>query len=168
MALRSGYYGLKKRMISMIEQIVAKFSDALAIKSIGTGLILDDSGELSADGTGVVDYSTTEVNTGRKWIDGKDVYMKVISGDAVPTNGATLIEGVDTVINAYGSQLYTGDSNPRWYCYPFTGSAQLRYELIESSHTLTMLNGASQVGAFKYVFEYTKVSSSRSKKKGGK
>ena len=35
---------------------------------------------------GGVDYSTSEVNTGVKWIDGKDIYRKVVDLGALPNN----------------------------------------------------------------------------------
>ena len=48
-------------------------------------------------------YSETEVNTVQKWIDGKDVYTKVLTGTS-PDEGTTLIIGnlsADTVITAF-------------------------------------------------------------------
>lgn len=77
MALKAGYYGVKKAMLSAIQSTVSKFSDALVIKSIGEGLELDSDGELSCTATGGVDYSTTEQDTGLKWVDGRTVYKRV-------------------------------------------------------------------------------------------
>lgn len=42
-------------------------------------------------------YSTTEQKTGQKWIDGKDIYRKVITNVA---NDAIIATDVDTIINA--------------------------------------------------------------------
>lgn len=52
--------------------------------------------------SGDVNYSTTPVKTGRKWIDGKDVYRIVVTGTI---NGVTYISipnaGIDTVVKYY-------------------------------------------------------------------
>lgn len=58
--------------------------------------------------TGSVDYSTTAVNTGKKWIDGKDVYERVVEvNDDVSTSNtawvdvpyANQITNMDTLIS---------------------------------------------------------------------
>ena len=36
----------------------------------------------------VADYSTNEINTGKKWIDGKPIYRKVYSGNTPSSSGA--------------------------------------------------------------------------------
>jgi len=89
MALRAGYYGVKKS----VQAVISNLSGAKIIKSIGDGLKLTSAGKLSCDidtdtmefkdhklsvkqsgSSGGITYSTTEVNTGRKWIDGSDIY----------------------------------------------------------------------------------------------
>lgn len=53
---------------------------------VGNGLTINsETGELSADSQ-IVDYSTTEQATGQKWIDGKEIYSKVISLGNLPNN----------------------------------------------------------------------------------
>lgn len=49
MSLRAGYKGIKSSIAAGISGVVVKFSDALAIKSIGSGLSLSQAGALSAD-----------------------------------------------------------------------------------------------------------------------
>lgn len=70
--------------------------------------------------SGVVDYSTTEQNTGRKWIDGKDIYSKVIdfeSNITIPNN--TLYDTeldysfVETLISA-GGVYVASDGTSFW------------------------------------------------------
>lgn len=52
----------------------------------GTAQISDSYSESTTDGyscnyiNNMNDYSTNEVNTGKKWIDGKPIYRKVITG----------------------------------------------------------------------------------------
>lgn len=53
MALKAGYYGVKKFFIDLIESLVP-------IKSIGSGLVLSDEGELSLDGD-IGSFSVTEL-----------------------------------------------------------------------------------------------------------
>lgn len=52
-----------------------------------------------------LDYSTTEQDTGVKWIDGTEVYQKTISIGALPNNTtknvAHGVTDIDRVINAY-------------------------------------------------------------------
>ena len=71
---------------------------------VGNGLTIDANGALSADSQ-TLDYSTTEQATGQKWIDGKDIYFKVINtaiaieqNDTWYNSGLT---GVDTIINYF-------------------------------------------------------------------
>lgn len=51
-------------------------SELLGVIKAGAGVSVDEDGAISG-----VAYSTTEHKTGRKWIDGKDIYEKVISLD---------------------------------------------------------------------------------------
>lgn len=118
MALRAGYYGIKKNVLSTI----SKLAGAKVIKTIGDGLKLTAAGKLSCDidtdtmefkagklaakSTGF-DFSTDEVNTGQKWIDGKDIFCKVLSNQilSIP-GGATYFDislsdlNIDTPVKA--------------------------------------------------------------------
>ena len=53
-----------------------------------------------------VDFSTSEVNTGVKWIDGKTIYRKVIDVGPLPNSGTEDtphgIANLDSVISAAG------------------------------------------------------------------
>ena len=52
---------------------------------IGTGISVEEDGTISASSGGGVGYSTTEVNTGLKWTDGKDIYKRTfmnVSGNS--------------------------------------------------------------------------------------
>lgn len=99
MALRAGYYGIKNALLKKLEGL----TNALVIKSIGDGLNLSAAGELSNTSSGGVDYSTTEQDTGLKWIDGRSVYKRVgqfaqnteISGTWVEVPNVQLGEGYE-------------------------------------------------------------------------
>lgn len=103
MALRSGYYGLKNATVKAVQKLLSDTAGAKIIKTIGNGLKLTSAGTLSCDidtdtmefkngklaakGTGGFDYSTDEVITGQKWIDGKDIYCKVLSNQSLSIPG---------------------------------------------------------------------------------
>lgn len=59
---------------------------------VGDGLSVTEEGVLSADSQ-TWNYSTDEVNTGQKWIDGKDIYCKVY-------NNVQLSSGTDVIVDA--------------------------------------------------------------------
>lgn len=88
MSLKAGYKGIKNSLAVGMSAFMQKFANALVIKSIGSGLSLSEAGELSASAQSV-DYSTTEFNTGKKWIDGSDIYGIVIVEDNPTTSGGS-------------------------------------------------------------------------------
>lgn len=173
MALKAGYVGVKKSVLSFINNLVG----SKIIKTIGDGLSLTNAGKLNltaataskiggvkvGDGlaieNGVLnvtatgsDYSTNEVNTGIKWIDGKDIYMKVLTYETVPATGTQLMTGINEVIQSYGSQ-YWAQGNLRTN-YP---RENLRYEVKINDHTVVLSRTESAVVTdAKYVFFYTK------------
>lgn len=103
MALKAGYVGVKKSFVGLIKSLAT----SVIIKEVGDGLEYDsDTGELSSTGGGY-NYSTTEVSTGQKWVDGKDIYSLVIgleSPVSVPsTQGDITVPGlpaIDTLLDA--------------------------------------------------------------------
>lgn len=56
---------------------------------------------MSGGGSSLIDYSTTEQNTGRKWIDGKPIYQKTF----VPTAPDTSWEGTSNTIDVPGLKI---------------------------------------------------------------
>ena len=52
-------------------------------------------------GSSLLDYSTTEQNTGRKWIDGKPIYQKTF----VPVAPATYWSGTNNTIDVSGLNI---------------------------------------------------------------
>ena len=155
MALKAGYLGVKSKFNAILLKIITNFGDALPIKTIGDGLELTSAGVLNCtiDPAGV-DYSTDEVDTKVKWIDGKEIYLKVLTYDTVPSNGTVLLTDVDEVIQAYGSQYWAQGglrtNFPR---------ENLRYE-VKDNNTVTLNRQESAVVTdAKYAFFYTKKSS---------
>lgn len=56
---------------------------------------------IKGGGPSLVDYSITEQNTGRKWIDGKPIYQKTF----VPTAPATSWEGINNSVDVSGLNI---------------------------------------------------------------
>lgn len=82
-------------------------------------------------------YSTSEVNTGAKWIDGKPIYRKVVDFGYLPNNVSKTvahgISGISSVIQTYG--IIRNTRLDYWLPLPF------------SSKTSTNVVGLSIVGS---------------------
>ena len=73
-----------------------------------------------------MDYSTSEQDTGRKWIDGKPIYQKTINTGTLPQNGATTSVdisslSVDIVVDYRGMAWASASKNFR--VIPFVGES---------------------------------------------
>lgn len=126
MSLKAGYKGIKNSLAVGMSTFMQKFANALVIKSIGNGLNFSEAGELSAIAQSV-DYSTTEFNTGKKWIDGSDIYGIVIVEDNPTTSGGAnqvKYTGIDiTSLNIKEFVdytclvgVYTGSAHVEYFC----------------------------------------------------
>ena len=105
-----------------------------------------------------ISYSTLEQDTGLLWIDGKHIYQKTIAGNTVPAGGSVLISNVDELVNCFGSQLYVGDQNQRWFNFPYDSDAYgPRPELIQATHELKLLCNRGDISKFRWTFQYTKI-----------
>ena len=90
-------------------------SETLGGVIVGEGLTIDsETGVLSADSQ-IVDYSTDEQLTGRKWIDGSDIYFKTVEFGALPNNAKkSVASGLtgETIIKMYGIAKSGSDYSP--------------------------------------------------------
>lgn len=75
-----GRYGVTKKLLTKLKKL-------LFVTSVGNGLSIDN-GVLSSSNV-THDYSTTEFNTGCKWIDGKDIYQKTFHVTSPVTLGTS-------------------------------------------------------------------------------
>ena len=72
---------------------------------VGDGLSVSSEGLLTSNGG--IDYSTVEKATGSKWIDGKDIYVKVFPTSELIPQGSTEVQcnvasqNMNTVVFAY-------------------------------------------------------------------
>lgn len=78
-------------------------SELLGVVKAGDGISVDADGAISG-----VAYSTTEHKTGRKWIDGKDIYEKVVSLDTPLT---VTRNGSDTGIAPFHETMISAKGN---------------------------------------------------------
>lgn len=106
-------------------------------------------------------YSTEEVNTGKKWIDGKDIYRKVIELSNIPastTEYSYNVENIDKIVNAQASWYDTLDkatfvTNLR---YDGTG-AYIRFIYLKSKFKIeTKYNWSERTSDVYVIIEYTK------------
>lgn len=92
----------------------------------GTGIDIDPDNVISASG-GNLNYSLTEQNTGRKWIDGKDIYQLTISIPTYSSNDFTITLGsynIDQVVDLVSTAraYYTYDGGIHWDDRRFVGN----------------------------------------------
>lgn len=109
-------------------------------------------------------YSTTEINTGMKWIDGKLIYRKVINFGTLPNNGGksvnTGITDLGEIINIRG---YSDNGNqtlpiPHVATSP-QNSIQIACGLNNQQVRITTASDRSSYTNTKVILEYTKVTS---------
>lgn len=89
--------------------------------------------ELTTEISNIANYSTTETNTGKKWINGKDIYRKVIEFGSLPNNSTKYvrhnISGIQEVINISVISKDTSSSNTTWYSLPYSTQDGLQYTI---------------------------------------
>ena len=97
------------------------------------------------------EYSTTsEVNTGRKWIDGKDVYEKTFVGELGESGGAEMVLYYDSIVLLYGTRKNTTNNNI------FDINKNLTIHA-ESGSSIVIASGASYAGnQYELIVLYTK------------
>ena len=92
-----------------------------ALDSMPVGSVVDFTGSSADVPTGweeVNDYSTTEIDTGKKWIDGKPIYRKVIVlptlVDAIENNWTTITSVSGLNISTLIDFKYISTNNCVW------------------------------------------------------
>lgn len=112
----------------------------------------------------MMDYSTSEVNTGKKWIDGKPIYRKVLEATNVSGNSTTNINtgvtGIDKVLDYTGwGYDASGDCFLVNKAHKNNFSYQAGFYYNKPNNRFEIETGSSQSYASLYiVFEYTKSS----------
>lgn len=106
-------------------------------------------------------YSTSEINTGKKWKDGKDIYRKVIELSNIPvstTEYSYNVENINKIVNAQASWYDTTDkatfvTNLR---YDGTG-AYIRFIYLKDKFKVeTAFDWSKRTSDVSIIIEYTK------------
>ena len=101
-------------------------------------------------------YSTIEHKTGKKWIDGKDIWSKVITISFINSNIQSAqnfphgITGLDKIVNYFGNCEITNAKRP----FPYSDS--LVCNLNSYNNTDIYLYCCYQVSNLEFTLEYTK------------
>lgn len=97
---------IKVKSVSYNDQSGAG-SETIGVLSVG-----DTDYNIKQKKANVINYSTTEQDTGKKWIDGRDVYQISLYVPTVNSNNFVVVLGdsndvnIDVMINAFGSATY--------------------------------------------------------------
>ena len=106
----------------------------------------------------MMDYSINEVNTGKKWIDGKYIYKKVIDMGTMSSNKQHNISNLSWVVNMYGTAK-TNDGNYLPISFANNNGLQYQLSVYPTSTTINVNKGSSITITNSYVtIEYTKSS----------
>lgn len=152
---------------------------ATRVKSAGSGnanitMTMTDPGEGSALSANnyvavyggdpiIMDYSTTETNTGAKWIDGSTIYKKTVSTGALPNTGTSTIDtGISNVALIIKFEGYCTNGVGAFRplpCPTDNGSGSVRVD-VNSYNSLRIITGSDWSSHSGYVtLYYTKSSS---------
>ena len=121
--------------------------------------------KIGEGGAGGIDYSTSEVDTGIKWIDGKTIYRKVIQ--TAITDKTTNVDisdlHVDSLVNAYSYVMNTSETVDAGtiielpYNESESYSCQLNFAI--PNNKIVIYSGSGIVSYYKsctIIIEYTK------------
>ena len=105
------------------------------------------------------DYSTTETDTGLKWIDGKAIYCKVYTGNipAITSNtNITLDEAAINLVYTHGTVSTSGDAE---YDIPFYSTSALTAYVSNdpTNHLYVRVGTTFSEGKYKIICYYTKI-----------
>jgi len=109
-------------------------------------------------------YSTTEINTGRTWIDGKSIYRKVIDFGAMPNAALKVVaHGIttpDVIVNMYGTARNTTTNDKRVLPHVNISGAGSSIQMIADNTNISIHSGTTDRTALNECYitmEYTKV-----------
>lgn len=161
---------------SRLEEVLLELKEAIEQGGSGGSITIDptptqgssnavSSGGVYAalQGVSPIDYSTTEQNTGRKWIDGKPIYQKTF----VPTAPATYWEGInnavdvselniDNLINTEGQGQNPNNGVYFTISMVSTPGNTIVMNLTKSSITVYLGDSGSPTRVFNFTIWYTK------------
>lgn len=130
--------------------------------TLPVGTEVDYDGSVVPDGwSEIQDYSTSEVNTGKKWIDGKTIYRIVCDISAITSTNSNIVDlsslGIENVTKLYG---FIKDSYGNITPVPFTDSSSnysvLFYNNAGYLRGRCALGSGGTISSAYAVVEYTK------------
>lgn len=132
-----------EEMDDIVENIEAINNATIQTASIADGAVT--KAKLGADAMSNQNYSTSEIDTGTTWIDGKKIYKKTIDCGAQPTNNFTSkdiplnIPNFEKAIKIEGIMFDDyNEAYPLPYCAQYSGNGALIYgiDIIQYSGSL--------------------------------
>lgn len=131
--------------------VIATVENNLTSSSTENALSANQGKILNDKITNVNTYSTEEINTGKKWIDGKDIYRRVFVGTKTSDN--LVIKIADNIDFSY---LFSGRLSV--YAIPFYESEQVYCRVELDNNYVTIKGGSSSYsqGTITLIIEYTK------------
>lgn len=106
-------------------------------------------------------YSETEMNTNQKWIDGKDIYRKVISGISYGNGDISVQSGVTNIDQLVNLYFIEGGVTGTFKDNVFVGTSRLSSNLAINLKTgiISVTSRQSDITGTNAVFvvEYTKI-----------
>lgn len=116
-------------------------------------------------GESMINYSTSEQNTGIKWIDGKDIYQKTVAISGFDSYGVALdITGIDFLVDARAilRTSYSGTTSTHITSFNYNPNGWLNVRTVYENQGGTLYfsgsSGESFVDGYATAW-YTKISS---------
>lgn len=139
-----------------------------AIIKRGNELTFTDHFNAGGGGISVPDFSTTEHATGRKWIDGKDIYEKTIHASDVTLTTTEVIDAsiksntISTIVSLIGT--IKDNEGSIYGCYV---SSSDRVVPVVNTNGVTLLITNVTVKGYDITIQYTKTTPTRTSRKKG-
>lgn len=140
--------------------VIASVEDTLTSDSTKNALSAKQGKVLDGMITTLGTYSTNEINTGKKWIDGKPIYRKVISCGTLPNATSKLVNhNISNIDNSrvYGFAVRTSDK--REFPLPFSsadGNGNIQLDLTSTQIQIASNIDRSSFNTSYVILEYTK------------
>lgn len=134
-----------------------------SIAGIGDGTVTGAIADLAQGGSGIT-YSTSEVDTGDVWVDGKHIFRKVFVGSTSLTDGDNYIDQnftssyVDSIISIRGTFVDSSDNiNPIGYMYAdFSNNHNMFVRALVRTGGLDLWVANTTINKHVIIIEYTK------------
>lgn len=95
----------------------------------------------------ILDYSTSEINTGMTWIDGSTIYKKTVSTGALPnTTVKTVAHGILNLGLVIDIKGFAWDGSSTWLPIPNAGSSSAAIEAYVYSSNICITTGMDRSG----------------------